>query len=196
MKKLKQLTFSLGILLTLRSFSASAYDVNLSVGNLCEYVGKIQTDDIGSMNVCTFKPYLATAIDYSVTSDIIVSPEIGFSLPKHGRDENIDEMNLFLLANGKYKFSNFHLIAGVGIFLTRIAGNGGTEELNNGTSTSSFPLPDSTSYSSNTILNFGLGATFYSSWSADLHTYIFNAISKDDRAFSVAINGTYHFGEF
>ena len=33
--------------------TAKAYDATLSLGNLCEYVGKIQTDDSGGTNVCT-----------------------------------------------------------------------------------------------------------------------------------------------
>lgn len=196
MKKLKNPSILLGTIFALYSLNAFAYDFNMSIGNLCEYVGKIQTDDSGSMNVCSFNPYLASAIDYSITPEFVISPEAGFSIPKHGRDENISEMSLFLLANSKYKFSNFHIIGGAGIFMTRTSADGGTEELNNGTSTTSFPLPSSTIYTSNIILNLGVGADFNKNWSATFHTYIFNLLEKEDRAFSIAINGTYHFGEF
>ncbi|MGZ3788628.1 MAG: hypothetical protein ACXVLQ_08905 [Bacteriovorax sp.] len=196
MKYLKYPTFLFGLLFCCFPFETKAYDAALSLGNLCEYVGKIQTNDSGSTNVCTFTPYLSGSVDFPLTPLFALSPEAGFSFPKSGRDENISKMNLFILANTKYKFSPFHVLGGLGFFFTRISGKGGNEELNNGTSTSSFPLPDSTIYSRNFILNLGLGASFDSHWSADLHTYVFNLLESEDRAFSIVINGTYHFGEF
>ena len=175
---------------------AASYDVTASLGNLCEYIGKIQTDEEGSKNICQFTPYLASSYDYALTTDFILSPELGFSVPKSGRDEHIKKMNLFILTNGIYKLSNIHLIAGLGLFFTRISSTGGTEELNNGTGTSSFPLPDSTIFTRNFILNLGLGMDINKDWSADLHSFVFNLLTSEDRAFSLAINGTYHFGEF
>lgn len=199
MKKLKHPTLTLGLFLSafLSIESAHAvYDVGVSIGNLCEYVGKIQTDDEGSKNVCSFNPYFAGSVDFEVTPQFLLSPEAGFSVPKSGRDENISKMSLFALANAKYKFSEFHFIGGLGLFFTRISGKGGTQELNNGNSSVSFPMPDTSVYTRNFILNLGLGADFGKEWSVDLHTYVFNALTSEDRAFSLALNGTYHFGEF
>jgi hypothetical protein len=197
MKNLKYLTFLFGFILFTFATQAKAYDFTLSLGNLCEYVGKIQTDESGSTNVCQFNPYLASSLDMYFNPDLALSPEAGFSIPKHGRDENITKMTLFALANLKYKFnSSVHAIGGLGLFFTRLSGKGGTEDLNNGNGTSSFPLPDATVYSRNFIVNLGAGVDFNQNWGADLHTYIFNALKSEDRAFSIAINGTYHFGEF
>jgi hypothetical protein len=177
--------------------TALAYDATLSLGNLCEYVGKIQTDDSGSTNFCSFNPFLAASYEVPLySSGLIFAPEIGFTAPKSGRDENISKMAFFALVNTKYKFSTFHMIGGLGFFITRITGSGGTETLNNGTGSSSFPLPSGSSYARNFIVNLGLGMEFNKEWSADLHTFIFNLSSSDDRAFSIALNGTYHFGEF
>lgn len=196
MKIFKYPTLLLGLLLMLTAHQARGYDLGLSLGNLCEYIGKIQTDDNGSTNLCSFNPYLATSVDFALSKQFFFSPELGLSFPRSGRDENISKMSLFALANTKFKFSEFHFIGGAGLFFTRIAGKGGTEELNNGTTTSSFPLPDSTIYTRNFILNLGLGANFGQEWSVEAHTYIFNLLESEDRAFSLAINGTYHFGEF
>ena len=49
MKILKYLTLTIGFILYFSNKIIYAYDVNLSLGNICEYVGKIQTDDIGSL---------------------------------------------------------------------------------------------------------------------------------------------------
>lgn len=175
---------------------AIAYDAAVSLGNLCEYVGKIQTDENGATNTCSFNPYLAGSIDYSITPQFFISPEIGFTFPKHGRDEHISKMTLFALANTKYKFDSLYFIAGAGLFFTRLSADGGTEELNNGNTTSSFPLPEGAVFTRNFIINAGLGYNFTTSLSADLHTYVFNLTTKEDRAFSILINGSYHFGEF
>jgi len=187
------------VLLILCFFSSMAlgytYDASLSVGNLCEYIGKIQTDENGATNSCEFNPYLSASMEVPLTNQFFVSPEAGFSFPKKGRDENISKMSLFLLANTKYKWNFFYLIGGAGFYFTRISAGGGTEELNNGNSTSAFPLPEGAVYSRNFILNAGLGFDFAKNVSADLHTYIFNLLKSEDRAFSILVNGTYHFGE-
>jgi hypothetical protein len=201
MKILKYRTISLFFcalfILALPIKQAMAYDFALSVGNLCEYIGKIQTDESGSTNTCSFNPYIASSVDFPMVNEqFMLSPEVGFSFPKSGRDEKISKMSLFILGNAKYKFSLFHIIAGAGLFFTRISGEGGSQTLNNGNSTIDFPMPDSTIYSRNFIFNLGLGTNFNQEWSADIHTYIFNLLTSEDRAFSIAINGTYHFGEF
>lgn len=197
MKILKYSTLSLCLLLCFVYLkTAKAYDITLSLGNLCEYIGKIQTNEKGSTNVCSFNPYLASSFDYPINDQFILAPEVGFTLPKQGRDETIKKMSLFALANAKYRFSMFHFIGGAGFFFTRLSGSGGMQSLNNGNTTTSYPIPDATIYSRNFIINLGLGGQFNQEWSADLHTYVFNILTKEDRAFSVAINGTYHFGEF
>jgi hypothetical protein len=186
------------ILLCVFFFSASlmAYDLSMSVGNLCEYVGKIQTNESGKTNLCSLNPYLSGSIISNYNNQFSFSSEFGFSVPQSGRDKNINKMSIIALANTKYSFDNLHFIGGAGFFFTRIAGKGGTQELKNGNSSIAYPMPDTTVYTRNFILNLGLGLDFNKEWAADLHTYIFNVLTKEDRAFSIAINGTYNFGEF
>lgn len=197
MKKLNYPTYSFLLLIYLLTLqSAKAYDLTLSIGNLCEYVGRIQTDNLGSTNICSLNPYLASSMEYDVNGSWILAPEIGFSFPKEGRENHINKMSLFALSNAKFKLSMFHFIGGMGFFISRVSGSGGAEDLNNGNTTVSFPIPDSTVYSRNFIINLGFGVDFNKLWSADAHTYVFNLLSNEDRAYSIALNGTYHFGEF
>lgn len=193
---LKYLTFLLFFFFLTNRAEAYTYGPTISLGNLCEFIGKMQTDDNGATNSCSFNPYFATSLDIPVTSSLFFSPELGLTLPKKGRDENISKISFFALANTKTKVEFVHFIAGVGFYFTRISANGGTEELNNGNTTSSFPLPDGAVISRNFIVNAGLGIDFSKDLSADVHTYVFNLVSSQERAFSVLINGTYHFGEF
>lgn len=196
MKKIKYLTLMLFISSPLFAASTpSSGDLSLSLGNLCEYVGKIQTDGDGATNTCSFLPSLAGSYDFYLTKEFALSPQVGATLPKSGRDENIKRMTLFFLLNTKYKTSYVNFIGGAGLYLTRIWGPGGEEELGNGNSSDSFPLPSDPVYSRNFIVNLGLGHDFTPNWSAELYTYIFNALESEDRAFSVGASLSYHFGD-
>ncbi len=190
-KKNYYLSILIGLLLSSNSWAS---DLTLSLGNLCEYVGQIQTDDSGKTNFCSFNPYLATSLDYQLASKFFLSPQIGLSAPKSGPDENIKRMTFIILMNSKYKTTYINLIGGLGLFLTRISGPGGEAELNNGTSTDSFPLPKEAVYTRNFIVNLGVDVDIANNWSAELRTYVFNLTASEDRAYSLGVHATYHFG--
>lgn len=170
-------------------------DLTLSVGNLCEYMGKIQTDASGGTNTCSFNPYMASSLDYPLTANFFLSPQLGLSLPKSGADKNMKSMHIVALLNTKYRTGYVNLIGGLGLFITRMWGPGGDAELNNGTGTDSFPMPKEAVYARNLILNLGADFDFNQNWSAEIRTYVFNLTTSEDRAFSLGIHGTYHFGD-
>ncbi len=187
-------TLLIGIILQFNSYAK--YDFIGSFGNLNEFVGKIQTDDQGTVNVFSVNPVLNLAVEFEYSPNFIYSPLIGFNFPKSDRDENTSRFNFYALMNLKYKFSDFYLLSGLGIYYTSISGPGGDESLNNGNSVDSFPLPDHTEFARNLIVNLGLGYQFNPEIDFLLHTYIFNIEDKDQRAFSIGTNLNYHFGEF
>lgn len=170
-------------------------DLNISLGNLCEYVGTYQTDSDGSKNACSFLPSLALSYEYYFTPKFALAPQFGATLPKKGADDTINRMTLFVLGNMKYRTNYVNLLAGLGFYFTRISGPGGDQELNNGSGTDSFPLPEDAVYGRNVIVNLGLGLDFTDEFSGELYTYIFNATESVDRAFSVGAAVTYHFGD-
>ncbi len=170
-------------------------DLNVSLGNLCEYIGTYQTDSDGSKNTCSFLPSLALSYEYYFTPKFALAPQFGATLPKKGADDTINRMTLFALANMKYRTNYVNLIGGLGFYFTRISGPGGEQELNNGSGTDSFPLPKEAVYSRNVIVNLGLGLDFTDTFSGELYTYIFNATESEDRAFSIGAALTYHFGD-
>ena len=170
-------------------------DFYLSLGNLCEFIGTYQTNDEGKKNGCTFLPSLAASVDSYLTNDLIFMPQIGFTIPKSGLDEKVKRMTIFALINMKFKTNYINLIGGAGFYVTRIWGPGGDLELNNGNSTDSFPLPNDAVYSRNLIINLGLGLDFNKQWSGELYTYVFNAFESLERAYSLGLTVSYHFGE-
>jgi len=94
MKILKYLTAI--VLFVLISASAMAYDTILTLGNICEFIGRIQVDESGSSNFCNFNPYLEASFNFApFNAPIIISPEFGSTLPRNGRDSNITKINFF-----------------------------------------------------------------------------------------------------
>ncbi len=199
MKKIKYLTLLLFTSTPLFAATGTSMwtsrDLNVSLGNLCEYVGKIQTNNSGDTNTCSFLPTLSGSYDLFLTNEFAFSPQLGATLPKSGRDENIKRMTFFGLLNMKYKTSYLTFITGAGVYVTRIWGPGGEAELNNGNSTDSFPLPEEAVYAKNFIVNLGASYNFNEKWSAEIYTYIFNALESEERALSIGATATYHFGD-
>jgi hypothetical protein len=177
------------------SSSISGNDLYVSLGNLCEYIGKIQTDANGGKNFCSFMPTLSTNYDLYAAKNFYVSPQFGLTLPKSGRDKNIKTMNLYTFLNTKYKTSIVNLTGGIGLYWTRIWGPGGDETLNNGNSSDSFPLPKDPVYTRNFVIDLGVSKDFSKDISGEFYTYIFNALKKEDRAFSLGFSLSYHFGD-
>lgn len=170
-------------------------DLNLSFGNLCEFVGEYQINESGNKNFCTFLPLFGVGYGIILNEDWTIRPELNASFPQKGRDPNIKRMALSTIINAEYKTSLIDFISGVGIFFTRISGPGGEAILNNGNSQDSFPLPNNSVFSRNLILNIGAKYNFNQEWSSEAYTHIFNLSDSEDRAFSFGLKFTYHLGE-
>ena len=203
MNKIKYPTnkFKTIVLLVTFAFSANVFaaanthEIYVSVGSLCEYYKTYQIDENGAKNGCSFLPLIAGSIDYNLTSNFTITPQLGFTMPKSGVDENINRMTMFTLINAKFKTKYVNFFGGTGFYITRISGPGGEAELNNGGGSDSFPLPDEAVYSRNFIVNLGLGVNINKEISTELYTYIFNASESLERAYSFGITLSYHFGE-
>ena len=193
MKKIKYPTFFLALLFAFQSF---AFDTALSIGNLCEFVGVVATDELGTKSYCQFNPYLMGHIQNKLDENWTVSAEMGITIPKSGRDQNINKFSFFPLVNLDYTWGDFKLGPGIGLYVTRISSGGGEEVLNNGTSVDSFPLPDETVYTRNTVLNLHLGYQLNTDWSLNSQVLFFNLLTNEDRAFHIGAYLTYFFGEW
>lgn len=175
--------------------SSYAYDLSLGVGNISSHIGKIQIDSDATRNGLSFRPYIRTALDFNIDSNILISPELAFNLPKSSEDPYTKNMDIYAMLNGKYIYSDFQFILGGGLALHRIWGTSDTETLNNGLGTTSFPLPDHAVYSRNFILNLGVTYNFYTKYYFEAATQVYNLTTKEDRSFSLTMNVNYHFGE-
>ena len=171
------------------------FDFYLGVGNLSQFSNKIQIDDQGKTSFLSFKPTFHAGIDYEIFSNISLIPELILTLPEKGRDPNISKWQYFALMSGGYKLSNWMFRFGFGFAMQRLSADGGTESLNNGTSTTSFPLPETSSVSQNFVTLLGVQYEFLQNWSARVEAMVYNAEDGEDRAVSHTLTVIYHFGD-
>jgi hypothetical protein len=175
-----------------------AYDASVGLGNLSEFIGKIQTDDQGNSAIISLNPYLKLNIDFiydAKNPNHIINSEIGLTIPKSDPDPNTHRLKFFGLLNYKYQLESLYTKIGLGLFFTRVWANDGEEELNNGSSTTSFPLPDKATVSRNAIVNLALGHSITTNLNAEIQSMIFNLTNNEDRAFSVGVCLNYQLGE-
>lgn len=191
-------SFLTGVICYLFTTPLIANEWGISLGNLSEFVGTIQSDTKGNKRIIEFKPYLEGSYHFFLESNKTLIPEIelGVSIPKKGRDENILLTKFFLNTHLQKKFEDFYIKGGVGLYISMISIIGNDcENLNNGQSTTCYPLPSGSSYAKNLTTNFLIGLPFNEKWSAEVGTFIFNLTSNVDRAFTIVLKGEYHFGE-
>jgi len=180
--------------------SSSAYNIQLSIGNLTEHFLKYQTDDRGTKNIFTFLPYGQLSIEYPFLKQHPILISAGSALPSKGRDSNITRWPYFF--NISYKFviahedtnSAWSFLAGSGIFVTKIWGPGGQANLNNGLSQSNYNLPSDPTYSRNMTLHFALQKMIHENIHLEGQIFVFNPIDHLNRSFTYGLNMTYHFG--
>jgi hypothetical protein len=177
--------------------STLAYDFQIGLGNMSEYIGEIQTNESGQTNIISFNPYFKANIDFNYYKEnFFICPELGTLLPRSPRDSNTSRWPYYGLINAKFKYDQWNFALGAGMYVTRIWGSGGTETLNNGTGTVSYILPDDSTYARNMIINLQLGYQLNPKIEVLAQVYVFNLTSNYDRMISIGLSANYHFGEF
>lgn len=184
----------LSVYLFYPSISMSAIDdVTFGVGTQTQFVGKVQSDEAGSTNKFEFNPYLTATAEFSLTDRLSFYPEFGFLIPDSTRDPLISKMTYFFLGSLGFEIRDWVLRSGLGLSMTRISGDGGTQVLDNGAGQTSFPMPEGSATSRNVILNLGAEYFVHQDWSARLETSVFNPINSRNRSFTYQLAIYYHF---
>lgn len=190
------------ILISFLLFSTHAKDTFLDVkdfyagaGSLTQFVGRIQQDESGSTNSFEFNPYLSIGTEFGLYKDFSFAPEFSFSFPKSSRDSRISKMSYWAQLLAIYTWKDFKIKFGPGLIMNRISSDGGTQTLNNGTSTSDFPMPNGSSTSRNLTLNTAIQWQFIEQVSARFEGWAVNLSDSESRSFSYTFSAYYHFGD-
>ncbi|GAB4025382.1 MAG: hypothetical protein Fur0010_28600 [Bdellovibrio sp.] len=118
-------------------------------------------------------------------------PEIGHVFHGEGKDGHSKKTIFGLLDFGYQIQTGLVLRYGLGTFLTKISGDGGAVELNNGTSTKTFYRPSKSVTSWNTTLNGGIEWAFNSNYASRFELFMFDFLAST-RKFSYILNITYY----
>ncbi len=191
-------TVVVGYLFSALLIPAYAYDLGIGLGNFSEYIGVAQTDDQGNKSIISFNPYLIVKTNFNfdvLPKNDFIETNMGITMPKSDKDPNTSRLKYFINANYKHHFDSLYLSLGTGLFFTRVWGSGGEEELDNGSTTTSFPLPNRAIISRNMIVNLAFGKRIDQELNLELHTFIFNIEKSEDRSFNAGISLSYFFGE-
>ena len=170
-------------------------DTYLGIGSYTSLPGKVQTNDSGDTNgIFDLEPYILGGAEFQIYKDWSAFAEACFVKPGSGRDPKITKMNYFFLFSGAYNFIDWVFKLGAGLSYTRISSEGGVQTLNNGTTTTDFPMPDAAVVSQNIITTLGVEYYFNQEISAKLEGHYFNLESSEGNALSYTLSVSYHFG--
>lgn len=188
-------TFALGFI----QAPPAPYDWQAGAHLIALHIDRIQVDDQGEKN--TLQPDLFLSFEASWQLDLIHqglswSPLLGVGLPGSGRDENIKRWQYFINLPLRFSWTpKLHTHIGPGLFMTRLSSDGGTAELDNGTSTDSFFLPEESSTTQNLTWSLGGRWKFRPKLSLGLDMIVFNLTESISRTYSASLSMHYSFGE-
>lgn len=172
-------------------------NISLAIGNLCQYIGKYQTNKNGDKNLCEFRPHIGINYTHKINQKISLYPQFHFNIPQNSRDKSSLKFNFATLVNIKFaphKTLPLSYIAGAGLYFTNFIGKGGSVTLNNGQDQESFPRPKEYKMSYQPIINVGANYRINKKFSTETFLYTFNLFDGKKRAFSLGLNVNYHFG--
>ena len=164
-----------------------AFKLHLGVGSLSPYLGKMQTDEKGGSNGLDFNPMLLVGAPFDIKWKYWphFSPELGIGIPGHGESEHISKWHYFIQGVFWYQLHSWRFRLGAGFAMTRISSDGGTIDMPDGNSTTTFFLPPTSSTSRNVIVPFGVEYHLENRLFFRIDGQLYNSLSSDKRATSV-----------
>jgi len=152
-----------------------------------------QKDISGEKNKTTFHPMFTVNGVFNAMYGHVFLPELGVVFHRKKNDE-IKKKTIFILFDVGYQvLPSIVLRYGVGTFMTRIGGDGGTIEMPNGLGTSSFAMPDESVTSYNFTFDFGFEHAFDRNYVFKFEGYLFGILKEESRKLSYSVSLNYIF---
>jgi hypothetical protein len=170
--------------------------VLLNFGTHTEFYNYIQTDDSGHLRKFEPAPTIGLGLKIQLPYQFLFLPEINWVLPRTNEDSRIIK-NLFMLRLdlGYDLFDWFRLRAGTSTMWLNQHGRGGSTQVNNGNSTSTFYYPEENRSSINNTLDLGAELLISEFWSLRLQTYTYSIFKEERRQISYSIFLTYQWDQ-
>ncbi|MBI2521153.1 MAG: hypothetical protein HYV97_12070 [Bdellovibrio sp.] len=170
---------------------------SLGIGGKTDFINTVQVDRQGTKN--SFDPELTLLGSLHFNAPwVFPFIEAGSTIPGEGRDPNITRFTWFANGGvqGRFNVGNPNALgvkAGVGMSMTTISAKGGSQILQNGNQTDSFPMPSGTTITRNVIVVFGVNYDLISLWRLSVDYHLFNPFNDRNRAWSSLFSLSYLF---
>lgn len=169
---------------------SSTYSLFGRVGLMQDNFMRVSTADSGSKGIIA-GPMPALGLSYRIGSFM---PGVSYTIL--GRSAASDTSKAKILAfDLPYIwsfFDSFELKTGAGLMMKSISGDGGTVQLNNGNSTSSFARPGRSVTSTTAFLHLGAGLPYSDAVRFDMDLWVSGAFSSR-RAFTLYLSAAWGF---
>ncbi|MCM0605877.1 MAG: hypothetical protein KA715_07275 [Xanthomonadaceae bacterium] len=171
---------------------ASEKKLILGVGLLSQNFSRVSGGVSGNPGLGTIYPEVHLSYDLFIGAGYSLSPWVLYTPMLRISRDGGDTTNVLALALRLKKDLSSSLSAnlGVGEFIYRMYGPGGTTTLNNGNSTATFALPSGSVASTLFTVNTGFGFAFSETWRTDLDMMVVNLFSAK-RAFNAVLSVGY-----
>lgn len=166
--------------------------IYFNFGNHTEFYNAVQVDDTGQMRKFQWAPTIGLGLNIPLAYSWRFIPEFNWVLPFSDSSNNKVMKNLFMFrADFGYDVLEwFRLRVGTSLMVLNQHGKGGTAQIDNGNSTSTFYYPDENHTSFNNT--FDLGTEFiYEDWSARFQAYTYSLFKAERRQVSYSLFLTY-----
>ena len=184
-------------------FSTTVYSL-VGIGSMSPFLGQNTIDKEGeTQSSLSIWPYLSLHEYFNIRGNIFFIPEVGMTFNNSSYSDfesfngNGDQASSRQLVFGLANFSlmvatGTHLRFGAGVFITKISGDGGAVERNDGSGTSTHYLPDETVSSYNSTINLGIEQFIKPGMAVKLETYTWNVFSSTSIRFNFALAFNYY----
>ncbi|MCP4912137.1 MAG: hypothetical protein GY909_03375 [Oligoflexia bacterium] len=184
---MKKIVIVLSLLfLSLESFAL------VNVGGYVPFGRSTQKEVDGTRNTLDLDPMISFNTIIPMIWSQLFMPEAGFVFHSSGVD-GASKRTTFLLLDFGYQFMpKFVFRYGVGTFITRIKGDGGVKQMQNGFGTDPFYLPSKSSKSYNTTLDLGVEYGVDANYALRFQTYMFSPFGSKSRKLSYSFSLSYY----
>lgn len=157
-----------------------------------DFYDAVQKDTSGGMRKFDLAPTIGIGAPLPVYGEWRFIPEVNWVLPRTTGGSKIIKNIVMLRADAAYDpLEWLRLRAGTSIMILNQHGRGGTTQINNGESSSTFYYPDENHSSINNTFDLGAEA-MYQDWSFRLQTYTYSLFKSERRQVSYSLFVSYY----
>lgn len=167
--------------------------VNFSLGSHTEFYNAVQNNSSGGLRSFDFAPTFGVGTRLNVGwKHFSILPEINWVLPQLNEESRIIKNVFMLRSDLAYDLLEwFRLRVGTSVMWLNQQGRGGTAQVANGNTTSTFYYPDENRSSLNNTFDVGVEGMF-DKYAVRFQTYTYSMLKPERRQLSYSILFTYY----